>query len=284
MKNKEVSMNLESSPRLFKLEGTKNDFLFYVPELDGQRDFSVQEIATLCDRRAGFGADGLVIAARKQNDVWFMDYRNADGTLAQMCGNAIRCMAHLLVSKGIIDLPVGQKMEIETRGGIREIQRIDQEHYRVEMGAALVSKHSYKVDIPGVKGTRRGIYVQMPNPHLVVEVSEEELSSAQLYLAESGRPSPTYNPPLPDGVNLELITYESSGIKTRVLERGVGETLSCGTGACAVAVAANLDNKEAVRVNLPGGTLIIGVREKEGKPDVAMTGPARLIGEVFPTV
>ncbi|WP_127130816.1 diaminopimelate epimerase [Georgenia sp. SYP-B2076] len=283
--------------------GTENDFVL-VPDPDGALELSAVEVAAACDRHAGIGADGLIRVVRSRSlpeggavladapaAEWFMDYRNADGSIAEMCGNGVRVFVHYLRLRGLVDLPAGGSVVVGTRGGARRVT-FDGEQYTVEMGrwampgglAAVQAGYDVAVGVPGVEGTRGGLRVSIPNPHTVVALRDEaELAGAVL----TGLPA--YDPVPPEGTNLELVvplgeddaTGEAVGaVRMRVLERGVGETRSCGTGTCAAALAvrawAGTGAPDTWRVLVPGGEVTVRVVGDT----VTLTGPAELTAEV----
>jgi diaminopimelate epimerase len=230
--------------RFAKGHGTENDFVI-LPDPDGAIDLTPGLAARLCDRRAGLGADGVLRAVRVSGDAadpadpatraggdgaeWFMDYRNADGTLAEMCGNGIRVFGRYLLDH---DLVGGPEFAVATRGGTRLVRAEPDGEITVDMG------------MPQVLGTGRatlagqpleGLRVSLGNPHLACLVdsplAEFDLSQPPVLDAEQ----------FPDGVNLEFVSVVGNGhILIRVYERGSGATRSCGTGAVAAAVAATV--------------------------------------------
>jgi diaminopimelate epimerase len=246
-----------------KGHGTENDFVVLpdAPPLDPET------VRALCDRRAGIGADGVLRVDRRDGG-WFMDYRNADGSVAEMCGNGIRVFGRYLVHAGLAEpgtLPIG------TRAGIRTVQVPPEGDVTAEMGAPLALEAAPAVD--GLPGTA----VSMGNPHVVVELPD----LAALDALDLARP-PDVRPALPDGQNVEWVVRRGPRLLAmRVHERGVGETRSCGTGVCAAVVAAvawsggeGLDDPWTVDV--PGGRL--SVTWLSAGP-VLLSGPAVLVAE-----
>jgi diaminopimelate epimerase len=249
-----------------KGHGTENDFVVLpdAPPLDPQT------VRALCDRRAGLGADG-VLRVQRGDAGFVMDYWNADGSLAEMCGNGVRVFGRYLVDAGLAEpgtLPVA------TRAGVRTVQVPPTGDVTVEMGAPVPLEAAPTVG--GVPGTA----VSMGNPHVVVELPD----LAALDALDLSRP-PDVRPPLPDGQNVEWVVRRGPrSLAMRVHERGVGETRSCGTGVCAAVVAAvawsggeGLD--DAWTVDVPGGRLT--VTWLSAGP-VLLSGPAVLVarGEV----
>ncbi|MDO5371724.1 diaminopimelate epimerase, partial [Paracoccus sp. (in: a-proteobacteria)] len=268
--------------RLTKGHGTANDFLL-LNDPDAEVDLSAAAIAALCDRRRGFGADGLIRVARTEalaragmldatpdpdQPQWFMDYRNADGSPAQMCGNGIRVFVHYLRLQGLIDLPEGASIAIATRAGERTITR-HAELYTVDMGRwqipggeeAIARGADALVTTAGLDQPRAALNVDLGNPHTVVALAEEEeLAAAQLARIPLVQPAP------PQGTNVEYVVplgeEDVAGVtvgtvRMRVHERGVGDTVSCGTGCCAAALAVRAwggqDAPDVWRVLVPGG-------------------------------
>lgn len=289
--------------RMAKAHGTGNSFLVYVDDEDGT-DLIPEEVRRLCSSAFGIGADGLMRAVRREGR-WFMDYRNADGSLAEMCGNGIRVFVDHLRREGLFE---GALLEVGTRGGVRQVLVVPRAEggveYRVDMGAARsTALEGIEVRIPGLGGARRGIFIEMPNPHTVIAVeSEEELASLIFPTMDADRaPSalrPALDPAPARGTNLEAVVDlgddEDEGvISMRVLERGVGETLSCGTGCCAAALATAIRRgpgaPDSWRVRIPGGEVrvdIEGVLEfgEDGprvtEAPVILTGPAERVALV----
>jgi diaminopimelate epimerase len=266
--------------RFVKGHGTENDFVL-LPDADGTFDLTDERVQRLCDRRAGIGADGVLrvvrsaahpeAAAMAGAAEWFMDYRNADGSAVEMCGNGIRVFARFLVDEGWAqpgELPVA------TRDGVKHVRVGRDGDVTVDMGPAR---------LPGVDRTVRvgaaswpAVEVDVGNPHAVVFVDR---------LADAGelREPPTVEPAFPQGVNVEFVETRGPGqVAMRVHERGVGETRSCGTGACAVMVAAAVrdgageGSGRTYVVEVPGGRLSVS-RRADGH--LELTGPAALVAE-----
>ena len=243
--------------RYLKGHGTENDFVV-LPDPDGVLDLTDDLVVRLCDRRAGLGADGVLRVVRHDGPDagWFMDHRNADGSRPEMCGNGIRVYARYLVDAGLE--PAGP-VAIATRGGTKVVE-VRADTVVVDMGEALVGS---PVLVDGEKATS----VDMGNPHAVLPVPSVDALGT---LA-------------PDRLDLNVEYVEQRGerhVRMRVHERGVGETRSCGTGACAVVVAEVLRSGSgrgaAYRVDVPGGQLSVTWRE-DGH--VLLEGPAVLVAE-----
>ena len=283
-----------ASPRVLLGHGTENDFVV-LPDPDGEAwpesRLDADLVRRLCDRRAGLGGDGVlrVVRSRHVPDApavlgealprceWFMDHRNADGSYAEMCGNGIRLYLHALLVEGLLDRAAAEAgVLVGTRGGPRWVGARPDGGYWVDMGPAVPLGLS-EARISGVAHPGRG--VSMGNPHLVcltdVEVDNLDLS------ALSGVDPEMF----PDGVNVEMVNVlaaedapagTAAHIRLRVYERGVGETRSCGTGACAAAYAAleaGGRNAGTVAVEVPGGRLTV---EFDGTTTV-LSGPAVVV-------
>jgi diaminopimelate epimerase len=256
-----------------KGHGTQNDFVV-LPDPDGALDLTPERVAALCDRRRGLGADGVLRVVRwaalgdgpepEPGVEWFMDYRNADGSLAEMCGNGVRVYARYLAHRGWL---TGGELPLGTRGGVRTV-RIDGDGVSVDMGAAAVGETS-TASIDG--DAFPGIAVDVGNPHLAC-VTEADVDHLDLT-----RP-PGHDPALfPHGVNVEFVTPVVDGeVAMRVHERGVGETRSCGTGTVAAVVAAlRHAGRETgtVGVATRGGRLRVTVTDST----TVLHGPAVLV-------
>ncbi|MGA5196418.1 diaminopimelate epimerase [Streptomyces exfoliatus] len=276
----------QTSPLPFlKGHGTENDFVI-VPDAENAVDLPPAVVARLCDRRAGIGGDGLLHVVRSaahpearhmaDEAEWFMDYRNADGSVAEMCGNGVRVFARYLEHAGHI---TAGEVAVATRGGIKRVHLDKDGSVTVAMGRAVLAEAGVTVTVDGRSWPARN--VNMGNPHAVAFV--EELDHAgTLYTEPPYEPAAVY----PDGVNIEFVADRGPRhVAMRVHERGAAETRSCGTGACAVAVAtARRDGADPAESGTPvtytvdvlGGTLII-TEHPDGRID--MTGPAVIVAE-----
>lgn len=286
-----------------KGHGTGNDFVL-VLDPDGQNELSPDHVQALCDRHLGVGADGLIrvvpsahliegrdLLTEHPEATWFMDYRNADGSVSQMCGNGVRVFAHYLLTRGLVELVPGQSLAIGTRAGLRTVTRLE-DGYSVDMGPwsyldpelALERASDSLVLASGLADPRPALSLSLGNPHTVVALSEEsDLQAVDLAKAPSVEPVP------PEGSNIEFVVpadplfHEGVGrVQMRVYERGVGETQSCGTGACAAATALRLwaGDHDALRwsVSVPGGTVGVEfVPQTDGSERVLLSGPAVLV-------
>jgi len=272
--------------RYTKGHGAENDFVI-IEDADAVFDPDAAWVAAVCDRRAGIGADGLLrvvptksvpgYEADSGQADWFMDYRNADGSIAQMCGNGVRVFARYLVEHG---LAKPGRFGVATRGGVKSVLvPEDGGDITVGMGRAVWPAESAEVLVDGE--WLPSVNVDMGNPHAVVFVSDVA-RAGRLTERPELRPAQVY----PEGVNVEFVAAMGpQKIDMRVFERGVGETRACGTGACAAMVAAARRDGAApgtaYEVRLPGGVLSIIEHEDGG---IEMTGPAVLIarGELLP--
>jgi diaminopimelate epimerase len=244
-------------------------------------------VAAICDRRSGVGGDGVLrvvrtvhsdevgVAAQADRAEWFMDYRNADGSIAEMCGNGVRVFVRYLLDAGLADRPV---VHVATRAGVTAVTIEHDGTLAAELGPAAMPevRPSPSVTIDPVGWP--AVSVTMPNPHAVVFVHD-------LAVAGDLMQAPVVGPldAFPDGANVEFVVIEEPGhLSMRVFERGVGETASCGTGACAVVVAARRrlappDGAGVVErwtVDVPGGQLRVTERP-DGRVELA--GPAVLV-------
>ena len=261
-----------------KGHGTENDFVL-LPDHDGSvhGDLGAERVRALCDRRAGIGGDGVLRvirtaaldAGRGQDAEWFMDYRNADGSLSEMCGNGIRVFARHLVDEGLAD-PSGP-IRVGTRDGVK-VLTVEGELVTADLGTPKVLGET-QVGVEGHHWPAR--HVDLGNPHAVAFV--DDLDDAGALLAPPTRDETLY----PEGVNIEFVVRRGPHhVAMRVHERGSGETRSCGTGACAVMVATALADDAprdtAYRVDLPGGTLTITWTADDR---LLMTGPAVVVAQ-----
>jgi diaminopimelate epimerase len=252
-----------------KGHGTENDFVL-LPDVDDRLHLTSDLVTRICDRRAGLGADGVLRVVRDTSGVadWFMDYRNADGSVAEMCGNGIRVYARYLVSAGLAE---PGRLDIATRDGVKQVRLGPEGDVSVDMGIARLPGPD---DVTVTVGDRAwpAVAVDMGNPHAVVLVDD---------LADAGSLAapPDVEPAFPEGVNVEFVVRRGDAhIALRVHERGVGETRSCGTGACAAMVVAARRAGAAAGtsyvVDVPGGRLRV---TQHGDGHVELRGPALLV-------
>ena len=275
-----------------KGHGTENDFVL-VRDLEGALDLSVAQVSALADRRAGLGGDGVIrvvpteaateesVRALAGQARWFMDYRNADGSLAEMCGNGSRVFAAYLRREG---LEQGEEFAIATRAGVKHV-RVVGEEFAVDLGpwrftqAETAERDGFDALVHLDGGDPySGLSVDLGNPHTVVALPEGvDLDGIDLTRAPDVRPDP------PHGTNVEVVRPLGLGhLAMRVHERGVGETRSCGTGACAAALATSfwatggVEPGETWIVDVPGGRLRVTPLAGQG---VELAGPAALVAD-----
>ena len=259
-----------SGYEFLKGHGTENDFVL-LPDHDGSVHgaLSPERVRALCDRRAGLGGDGVLRVVR-EGDRWFMDYRNSDGSLSEMCGNGIRVFARYLLEEGLVD--PAQPIPVGTRDGVK-VLTVDGDLITADLGTPRVLGET-KVSVPDRSWA--ATHVDLGNPHAVAFVES---------LDDVGRllDPPAHDPAVyPEGVNVEFVVRRGDRhVAMRVHERGSGETRSCGTGACAVMVAAAVadgarpDGSDvSYRVDVPGGTLTVTWTADDR---VLLTGPAVIV-------
>ncbi|MBE7698913.1 diaminopimelate epimerase [Oerskovia sp. Sa1BUA8] len=303
-----------STTRFAKGHGTRNDFVL-LADLEGSRDLDADQVRALADRRSGIGGDGVIrlvptayvpesaqVLAEDPDAIWFMDYRNADGSIAEMCGNGVRVFAAFAERLGLVDLeaPAHEDGEttaaprvlaVGTRAGVKHVRKEAGGWYAVDMGpwflpggrTALDEGFDAAVAVAGWDVPRPALSVDLGNPHTVLALPhEDELDAADLTQA------PTVQPLPPHGTNVELVVPLGEEVsvdgtvvgrlRMRVHERGVGETESCGTGACAAALAVRAwggpGSPDVWLVDVPGGTVRVTALEG-GRVELA--GPAEIV-------
>lgn len=280
-----------------KGHGTGNDFVV-IPDADGMLDLTDDQVAILCDRRFGIGADGTLRVVRSSAiDVgadaatsgaeWFMDYRNADGSAAEMCGNGIRVFARYLVDAGWATLD--EPLRIGTRADVKTVTAHEL-GFEVDLGPWRVADDvdDVLVRAKGLPVPRPGAGVDVGNPHVVVALPDEaELEGIDLTAQPILTPSPEHGANIEFVVPRDPLVHEGvGGIRMRVFERGVGETLSCGTGVAAAALAvrhwAGPAAPDRWTVEVPGGSLGVRMHLVDGESHVLLAGPATFVysGEV----
>ena len=271
-----------SELRVWKYQATGNDFVMtYDP--DDRRSLSSDEVRALCDRRFGIGGDGSIRVTTGADGRPFMDYRNADGSLAEMCGNGLRCVALLLRD---VDGAAGSSFEVETRSGTRRVELAPDGRVSVDMGEPNFTKAAIPMRGPAWETYLRepldlggGIVVtasavSMGNPHLVLFVEDDPERFHVAHIGEVLERDDRF----PEGTNVEFAKVDEGEIVARVWERGSGETMACGSGACAIAVAATEAGLAGPRslVRFPGGVLEV---ERLEAGSVLLTGPATRVFE-----
>lgn len=283
-----------------KGHGTGNDFVLF-SDPDGLIDLAPRQYAFLADRHFGVGADGVIRAVRTENlpefagilrdepdAEWFMDYRNSDGSTSEMCGNGIRVYVAYLIEAGHVSLVKGDRIAIATRDGVKDVQVAGGGNFRADLGRwrlgdGVTAPAQSVVSVRGMTADRESLGINTGNPHAVVILSSRaELDGLDLSAA------PVLSPAAPDGANVEFVVPAEplvddgiGRISMRVHERGVGETLSCGTGACAAALAsrhwAGQGAPHNWRVEIPGGTVGVHMFPTEDGEHIALSGPAELV-------
>lgn len=272
-----------------KYHGTANDFVMLL-DLDDERRLDPREIAAVCDRRTGVGADGVIRVVRAEHEraSFFMDYSNADGSPAEMCGNGIRCVGALLHDRGVTD---ATSIDVMTRAGLRHLTMhpagaAPTRRVTVTMGPPNFTRAAIPMRGPAWETflgqaleiapglTMTASAMSMGNPHLVVFVDADP---ATVHVAHIG-PALERHDLFPEHTNVEFAYVHEGVVHARVWERGSGETMACGSGACAVAVAANEAGLVPSRtiVSFPGGDLEV---ERRDDGEVLLTGDATRVFE-----
>jgi diaminopimelate epimerase len=271
--------------RFWKYHGTGNDFVL-LEDVAGRFELGEELARRLCDRRFGIGADGVIRVAPSEDADFFMDHRNSDGSHAKMCGNGIRCLGKLVFDRGLIDRT---EIRVDTRSGIKtlalHVEDRGVDSVTVGMGAARFARGAlpmagdpdepfvgepFEVDGRSYKATA----LSMGNPHLVLFV-EEDPDDVDVHRIG---PLVEHDERFPERTNVEFVAVQGDGVKVRVWERGAGETMACGTGACAAVVAANEAGLVPAKApaRFPGGLLQI---ERLEGDEVLLTGPAVRVAE-----
>ncbi len=280
--------------RFTKGHGTGNDFVL-IADADGELELSTEQLAALADRHRGVGGDGVIRVVRSEHLAdgralleqspdaeWFMDYSNSDGSTAEMCGNGIRVFVHYLLDRGLAEIAPGHSIAIGTRAGVRDVHRLA-DGYAADLGRWRLDGSEPLVKARELPVARPGLGIHVGNPHVVVALaSDDELDSLDLSAP------PLLDPAPPAGANVEfvvpadpLVVDGVGRIRLRVHERGSGDTLSCGTGAAAAALAVRYWAGAAApsewRVSVPGGVLGVRMFAAEDGEHVALSGPAVLV-------
>ena len=271
-----------------KGHGTENDFVV-LPDVEAKLALTPSVITALCDRRRGLGADGVLrvttahaalaagVVERIPDGVepgdWYMDYRNADGSIAQMCGNGVRVFAHYLRATG---LERRDEFVVGSLAGPRPVLLRDVDAHRADVTVDMGKANQFGTGSAVVGGRRfDGVAVDVGNPHLACVAAS--LGSAELGALDVGAPVEFDAAQFPEGVNVEVLTAPVSGAVTmRVHERGVGETRSCGTGTVAAAVAAlrhQGTETGTLRVRIPGGEVTVTITDTTSH----LRGPSVLV-------
>ena len=267
-----------------KMNGLGNDFVM-IEDLDGTLDFAPEAVQWFCDRHFGIGGDGLILVRRATTPEadYYMHYHNADGSLAEMCGNGARCFAKYIVDHGLVPADA-DSLVIETLGGLKPVTFTRDEDglldsATVDMGEPILAPEDIPTTFSGTQvydcpidtplGEVRITAVSMGNPHAIIWV--DDIDEAPVHTLG---PLVETHEAFPRHTNVEFAEFvDAEHIRLRVWERGVGETLACGTGACATLVAAVLSCRTGrqATIELPGGDLLIRWHENDR---VYMTGSA----------
>jgi diaminopimelate epimerase len=275
-----------------KGHGTGNDFVL-VLDSEGELSLTSKQIAKICDRHFGIGADGFIrvvkssklpegkeILVTEPAALWFMDYYNADGSAAEMCGNGIRVFARYLLDRGLAKIEGGSTLAVGTRAGVKDLTQ-GSNGFAVDLGRWKLTSE-FTVEANGIEVARPGQGIEIGNPHVVVALSSaEELKQLKLFEAPVVEPAPD------NGANVEFVVPNDPMIKDgvgyfsfRVHERGVGETLSCGTGIAAAALAtrywAGASAPNQWQVQTLGGVVAVRMFATEDGEHVSISGPAEL--------
>jgi diaminopimelate epimerase len=261
--------------RFRKYHGAGNDFVM-LTDLDARlgpkASLPADLVSALCDRHMGIGGDGVIrVIAESGRASHYMDYYNADGSAAEMCGNGIRCLVLHEMDAGRLD--EGEHV-IDTKSRPVTVRTLGRNRVTADMGRATFGR----VEIAHDGETFRGMTVDMGNPHLVLFCDEIGRALDDETVLGLGRQL-EHHPDFPNATNVEFVVVESAtSVRMRVWERGIGETLACGSGACAVAVASAALERTGphLRIELPGGEL-----EAEWEPggNIWLTGPAEFVFE-----
>jgi diaminopimelate epimerase len=265
-----------------KGHGTGNDFII-IPDIDAKKDLTAEQVRHLCDRHRGIGGNGVLRVVRTEHmrgyesqaaeAEFFMDYRNADGSLAEMCGNGARVFARYLDAVGLV---TKNDFVIGTRGGSVAVTLHTDHTVSLVMGKANSPQVTSMPQVTVGSQSWKAVPVWIPNPHAVTFLDS---------LADAGSlvdmPHVAPDSTFPEGVNVEfVVVHGPRHVAMRVYERGVGETLACGTGACAVAWASrrhlepDLVGESSYTVDMPGGSVTV-TEDSDGL--LRLTGPADLV-------
>ncbi|ABY22475.1 diaminopimelate epimerase [Renibacterium salmoninarum ATCC 33209] len=286
-----------------KGHGTGNDFIL-IADPDGVHDIDEATVVAACDRHRGIGADGFIRAIKSRelaegtavldanpHAEWFMDYRNADGSISEMCGNGVRVFVQFLLESELVWLEPGQILPIGTRDGVKLVRRtaagfsVDMGQWKFTMPQTAEDRGvDSLVTANGLDVARPALSINTGNAHTLVALAHRaELDELDLHRAPIVDPVPEH------GSNVEfalphdpLVVGGIAEISMRVFERGVGETLSCGTGACAAAAATRFWAGEGApaewKINVPGGSVVAKFFVAEDQTEhVELSGPAVIV-------
>ncbi len=256
-----------------KGHATGNDFII-IDDPHGMHNLTAETVAALCNRHTGIGADGVLRVVRaamipdhgQDPDLWFMDYRNADGSIAEMCGNGLRLFSRHLLNDQLVQ---SGDFSVATRAGTKQVRVARGGMISTNLGAVKLSAEPVVIGHAGVSFQAQP--ADVGNPHAVVFTTRQVLADLDLTQAPSFQTAD-----FPEGVNVEFIHEIAPGqLQMRVFERGVGETLSCGTGVVASAAAHRARTGVAgpIRVSVPGGDLSVSFEDDQAW----LTGPAVIV-------
>lgn len=263
----------------YKYHGAGNDFIL-INNLSGVINLTPDYVALVCDRRLGIGADGFILIEKSDRADCFMNYYNSDGTIAEMCGNGIRCTAKFFLEQSNSSL---KELNIDTRAGVKKIKVNEDYTYSVNMGIANFSSKDFPSESINLEGFDLNC-VSMGNPHAVTIVND--LSGIDI---KTIGPKIEKDSHFPNKINVEFVEkIDDLNYEVKVWERGCGETLACGTGACAVfAIVDKLlrqglksDARKEMTLKFPGGDLYLS-ENHEGQ--IILRGPATFVfkGEII---
>ncbi|OGI94626.1 diaminopimelate epimerase [Candidatus Nomurabacteria bacterium RIFCSPLOWO2_01_FULL_40_18] len=234
----------------YKYHGTGNDFIL-IDNLDGKMTVSTEEIKLWCDRHFGIGADGLILLESSDTADCLMNYYNANGSVAEMCGNGIRCTAKFFLEQTKSN---AEELKIDTRAGIKKVICNSDGSFSVNMGTPVFSSPDFPKSSLALENIPLN-FVSMGNPHAMGMVK----NLSEINISDIG-PKIETDLHFPNKINVELVEKVSDNFfKVKVWERGSGATLACGTGACAVYVILTKDSKSKGEITLefPGGNLYV---------------------------
>ena len=260
---------MKNTIKITKMQGCGNDFVILDYDEFQKANLSMEELAKrLCDRHFGIGADGMIIPKKSEDKnidiAWY--FYNSDGTVAQMCGNGMRCFAKYVYDKGLVDK---KEFSVMTGAGIIKPLLLDNGNVRVDMGIPILEdeKIPFKGErtLKALDETFEITPVSMGNPHCVILTENDPMKMALKY-GETIEKHEYF----PEKTNTEFVKIISKNeIDMRVFERGCGITLACGTGACASVVACVLNNltEQKVKVNLLGGSVFVEWKGNSENPN-----------------
>lgn len=251
----------------YKYQGTGNDFIMIDNRNKNFDKETGTSIKNLCDRHFGIGADGLILLENSDNADCFMNYYNADGTVAEMCGNGIRCVAKFFLERTKSPKNKAKELSVDTRAGIKKVICNEDGTFSVNMGVPIFAHTDFPKN-PLFLNNIEFKFVSMGNPHavgLVKNVSEIDISQIGPQVENDSR--------FPNKINIELVERAREDcLKVKVWERGSGATLACGTGACAVYAVvkqnhprgktSGADGKQEITLEFPGGNLYLSETKK----------------------